>query len=76
MITHHQMQYRAGVSGLRHLGYDDRDPEWFCTCREWRFDAKEMPRRRSGNNRREAELSYTRHLSEVPGAYGAGPGYN
>lgn len=69
-MTRHQMQYRAGSSGLGHLGIPDGPAYWFCPCQEWAFMATRMSNRETGNNRIEAVQDFRIHLNQQPDPYG------
>jgi hypothetical protein len=38
------------------------EPFWFCPCGRFRFTAKPMPHRKSGNNKIEADRAFATHL--------------
>lgn len=61
----HEMLYRAGLSGLSAIGYEDSEPEWFCQCGGWSFMAFRMPARESGNNLIEATSSFEFHADRL-----------
>jgi hypothetical protein len=56
-----QFVYRAGTSGLGHLGLRDAGPHWGCTCGEFYFAARPMSRRKTGNNEIEAKRAWKWH---------------
>jgi hypothetical protein len=57
--SQHAMRYSAGVIGLGRAR--STQPGWECPCGGWRFRAQAMPRRKTGNNKIEAERSYSDH---------------
>lgn len=59
----HDLEYRAGTLGLRDI--PDDTPHWSCTCGHWRYEAKPMPYRKTGNNQTEATRAHQRHTFEV-----------
>ena len=64
-MAEHELLYRAGSFGLESLGLSDAEPQWFCVCRDWRFAARSMPRRRTGTNKAEAISAWRVHVSSV-----------
>lgn len=65
MITH-EMTYKAGRVGFAEVGLPDVEPHWGCSCGTgWRFPAKAMPSRKTGNNQIEAEREHTRHVHAI-----------
>lgn len=57
-MSEHEIQYLAGLGGRT-------DPGWRCSCGGWGFPAVPMPRRRTGNNKIEAERSFTAHVERA-----------
>lgn len=40
-MAEHTLLYRAGSSGLTHLGIPDNStPYWYCSCGDWRINRK------------------------------------
>lgn len=62
-MTEHELKYRTGTLGLH--GIPDDGPYWRCACGRWRFEAKSMPSRKTGNNSIEARRAFEWHASEV-----------
>lgn len=59
----HPMAYRAGTTGLGHLGIPDDEPHWFCECGKWRFPARPSPV--GGPNEAEARRAHDAHIEET-----------
>jgi hypothetical protein len=52
----HSLEYMPGAFG--------GSPHWYCPCGGWRFEAKPMPHRKTGNNKAEAQRSYDVHYEQ------------
>jgi hypothetical protein len=54
----HAMNYAAGLAGKS-------EPHWTCKCGQWKYRAQAIPRRKTGNNKIEAERAFTEHLAQM-----------
>ena len=59
------MGYDVAVIGLGRVGISDSSPHWYCTCGEWRFNAKPNPRAATGNNLAAAQRAHGVHVTRV-----------
>lgn len=66
LVTEHEMIYRAGSFGFASIGVPDREPHWRCSCGPgWKFPARSMPSRKTGNNEIEAKRSHEMHRKAI-----------
>lgn len=68
--TEHVMRYSAGIIGLSRA--QSTSPGWECPCGRYRFRAQAMPRRKTGNNKIEAERAFAAHLEAEQARWGSG----
>jgi hypothetical protein len=61
-MDQHRMTYQAGLV----IDCIPTEPFWFCPCGRYRYRAQAMPRRKTGNNKIEAERAFAAHLDAAP----------